>query len=176
MNRDKIITAAVAAAVAVGVVALVRDGDVGQRPADTRKHRKHESKLVELEDGGRGYAYPTTFDCDGGTEWVRADGGTTPIDIGDAGVQIWKTATCTEYLVTDVAPCVRAREDAGMCWRTSVDGGAAFFGFDNRFPREEMHPSSTRCQPVACSVVAGEDAEEDEDAHLARERKQRKGQ
>ena len=150
MNRDKIITAAVAAAVAVGVVALVRDGDVGQRPADTRKHHKHESKLVELEDGGRGYAYPTTFDCDGGT--------------------------CTEYLVTDTAPCVRAREDAGMCWRTGRDGGAAFFGFDNRFPREEMHPSSTRCQPVACSVVAGEDAEEDEDAHLARERKQRKGQ
>ena len=162
MNRDRIITAAVAAAVAVGVVALVRDGDVGQRPADTRKHHKHESKLVELEDGGRGYAYPTTFDCDGGTRLERDDGGL---------VQVWQLATCTEYLVTDVAPCVRAREDAGNCWRRTSDGGSTFSGWDNRFPVEEAVGSG--CQPVACSVVAGEDAEEDEDVHLERERAKR---
>lgn len=146
MNRDRLLTAAVVAAVAVGLVVTVRPDDLGERPADTRVHRRGESKLVELADGGRGYAYPTTLD----------DGG-------------------TEYVITETAPCVRAREDAGLCWRLDTDGGARFFGWDNRFPREDMHPSSTACQPVACSVVAGDDAEEDEDAHLARERAQRGG-
>lgn len=142
MNRDRIITASLAAAVAVGVVARVRDSDLDVRQAGARIERKHESKLVELEDGGKGYAYPTTLD----------DGG-------------------SEYLVTDTAPCVRAREDAGLCWRLDVDGGAMDFGLYNRFPAEEA--VGTGCQPVACSVVAGENAEEDEGAHLERERKQR---
>lgn len=142
MNRDRIISAALAAAVAVGVVVLVRDEDLGKRPIDARIHHKGESKLLELPDGGKGYSYPTTLE----------DGG-------------------TEYLVTDVAPCVRAPADGGECLRLLDDGGAAFFGALNRFPREQAVGAS--CEPVACSVVAGENADEDEDAHLERERKQR---
>lgn len=143
MTRDRIISAALAAAVAVGVVVLVRDEDLGERPADDgRIHHQREAALVELSDAGRGYAYPTTL----------VDGG-------------------TEHLVTSEAPCVRSKADAGLCWSNDVDGGARFFGFDNRFPREDMHPSSSRCQPVACLVTAGEDAAEDEDVKLERRRR-----
>lgn len=137
MNRDRIIAAAAAAAVAAGVLVSLSDSDLGAAPQDGRAERPQESKLVELPDAGKGYAYPATL----------PDGG-------------------TEYVVTDVAPCVRARADAGMCWRVDEDGGARFFGWDNRFQREDMHPSSSLCQPVACSIVAGENAEEDEDVRL----------
>lgn len=170
MTRDKLLAAA-ALAVSLGVLVSLSDADVGERPVDGRIHHKGESKLLELPDGGKGYSYPTTFDCDGGTEWVREDGGSTPIDIGDAGTQVWKIATCTEYLVTDVAPCVRAPADGGECLRLLDDGGAAFFGALNRFPREQAVGAS--CEPVACSVVAGEDPNEDEGARIRRQRGRR---
>lgn len=143
MNRDRIISAALAAAVAVGVVALVRDEDLGERPLDDgRTHYHREATLIELPDAGKGYAYPSTL-TDGGTEW----------------------------LVTSVAPCVRARPDGGQCLRREPDGGARDFGVNNRFPREDAVGDG--CQPVACLVTAGDDADEDEDERLERERRRR---
>lgn len=141
MTRDKLLAAA-ALAVSLGVLVSLSDADVGERPIDGRIHHKGESKLLELPDGGKGYSYPTTLE----------DGG-------------------TEYLVTDVAPCVRAPADGGECLRLLDDGGAAFFGALNRFPREQAVGAS--CEPVACSVVAGEDPNEDEGARIRRQRGRR---
>lgn len=141
MTRDRIITAALVASLAAGAFVVVNDEDVGERPLDGRILHLSDSKLVELGDGGKGYVYPATLE----------DGG-------------------TDYLIADQAPCRRSLPDAGACWRLDVDGGPRFFGFLNRFPVEDMHPSSTACQPVACSVVAGEDADEDESVTLERRR------
>lgn len=140
MNRDRIIAAAAAAAVAAGVLVSLSDSDLGATPQDGRAERPQESKLVELPDAGKGYAYPATL----------PDGG-------------------TEYVVTDVAPCVRAVREDNSCLRRTEDGGARFFGLLNRFSREEAVGGG--CQPVACSVVAGEDADEDEDVKLERRRR-----
>jgi len=143
MNRDRIITALAAAAVASGLLVALSANDLGQRPDDGRKHRRGESKLVEL-DGGRAYAYP--------------------VDLDDGG---------TEYLVTETAPCVRRPVGAPVsaCLRREPDGGARDFGELNRFPAEEAVGAG--CQGVACSVVAGEDSLEDENVRLQRERGRR---
>ena len=144
MTRDRIITALAAAAVASGLLVALSADDLGNRPDDGRKHRKGESKVVEL-DGGKAYVYPT--------------------DLEDGG---------TEFLVTTDAPCRRSLPDAGRCWRRDADGGARDFGAFNRFPVEDMHPSSTHCGSCACSVVSGDDSLEDEDARLVREKARRK--
>lgn len=143
MNRDRIVPVAVVAAVAAGVLVALSQGDVGNRPDDNRRHRRGESKLVEL-DGGKAYAYPT--------------------DLDDGGV---------EYVVTTEAPCVRrpAGAPVASCKRREPDGGARDFGALNRFPRVEAVGDG--CEGVACSIVFGEDSLESEDVKLERERGRR---
>lgn len=145
--RDRIVPVAVVAAVAAGVLVSLSSSDVGERPDTGRRHRLGESKLLALPDGGKGYGYPADLDCDGGT--------------------------CTEYLVTDIAPCVRRPAGAPVesCLRREPDGGARDFGESNRFPRDEAVGAG--CEGVACSVVAGEDSIESEDVRLAWERSKR---
>lgn len=70
-----------------------------------------------------------------------------------------------------VAPdCVRRPEGRAVasCLRREADGGSRDFGALNRFPVSEAVGAG--CQPCACAVYAGEDAEEDEDARLTREK------
>ncbi len=116
---------------AAGYVVTLRPVDVGPLVAVTNE-RPMESRAVRLPDGGRGYAYPAT----------GPDGG--PV-----------------LVLTDVAPCVRLA--AGMpeasCRRRTPDGGSRTFGTLNRFPASESVGGG--CQPVACSVVFGENADEE---------------
>lgn len=139
MNRDKVIAAAALAAVVVGALVSLQPDDLGERPVTGRVPRLGESKLVLLPDGGKGYSYPAYLE----------DGG-------------------QEYLVTDEAPCVRRA--VGMpessCRRRLEDGGAFDFGELNRFPATEAVGEG--CEPVACSVVAGENADEPEDERIRR--------
>ena len=140
MNRDKVIAAAALAAVAVGALVALQPDDLGERPQVQRVLRPDESKLVLLPDGGKGYSVPASLE--------------------DGGV---------EYLVTDSAPCVRRA--AGMpveSCRRATDAGAVDFGALNRFPASEAVGGG--CEPVACSVVLGEDADEAEDDKVQRMR------
>jgi hypothetical protein len=45
-----------------------------------------------------------------------------------------------------------------VCLRRTEDGGTRDFGTLNRFPADEAVGAS--CEPVACSIVLGEDADE----------------
>lgn len=143
MNRDKIIAAAALAAVAVGVAVGLRDADLAERGASGRA-RMGESKVVELPDAGVGYAYP--------------------VDLDDGG---------TEYRVTDAAPCVRRPEGAPVasCLRREPDGGARDFGDLNRFPASEAVGAG--CEPVACSIVFGENDREPDIEKVKRARSRR---
>lgn len=135
--------AAAALAVSLGVLVSLSDSDVGERPLD-----------------------------DGRTHHYRE---ATLIELPDAGKGYVYPSTLTdggaEWLVTSEAPCVRARPDGGQCLRREADGGARDFGVNNRFPREDAVGNG--CQPVACLVTAGDDADEDEDVRLERERSKR---
>lgn len=143
-DKSKVVASLTVAAVAAGVLVALAEGDLGAR-APTSRARLGESKLVELPDAGKGYAYPS--------------------DLDDGGM---------EYLVTDEAPYRRSLPDAGRCWLTGEDGGAVFPGDFNRFHVAQMHPSSTHCDGVAGSVVSGvDDPDEDEGVRLARERSKR---
>lgn len=143
MARDRILPLSVVAAVAAGVLVALSQGDLGNRPDDSRRHRKGESRLVEL-DGGKAYAYPT--------------------DLDDGGV---------EYVVVTQAPCVRRPEGAPVesCLRREPDGGSRDFGALNRFPREEAVGAG--CEGVACSIVFGEDSLESDDVKLERKWRER---
>ncbi len=143
--NQRVITAVAVAAVAVGALVALSDSDLGTAPQDSRRLRLAESKLVELPDGGKGYVLPA--------------------DLEDGGV---------EYLTTDAAPCARRRPGLlGTCLRRSADGGTVDPGDYNRFPSSEA--VGVGCEGVACSVVAGEDADESEDVRLERERQRRDG-
>lgn len=141
--RDRILPIATVALAAVStglVVALSQDGDLGERGASGRA-RLGESKVVELPDAGVGYAYP--------------------VDLDDGG---------TSYRATDAAPCVRRPEGAPVesCLRRELDGGARDFGALNRFPASEAVGAG--CEPVACSIVSGEDHREPDAAKAQRAR------
>lgn len=57
--------------------------------------------------------------------------------------------------------CVRAKLDAGLtCLRTGPDGGPSSFGDRNVYRRVDAINPAT-CEPVECSIVAGEDPEAD---------------
>lgn len=141
--RDKIIAAAALAAVAVGVAVGLRDSDFAERGQSGRA-RLGESKVVELPDAGLGYAYP--------------------VDLDDGGII---------YRVSDAAPCVRRPEGAPVasCLRREPDGGARDFGASNRFAASEAVGAG--CEPVACSVVSGEDSNEADTAKVKRARSRR---
>lgn len=102
--------------------------------------RLQPEKIVALRDGGSSCA----------AEYRSTDGG----------------------LATRITPCdcVRRLADAGVtaCRRVLEDGGAIDFGALNRFPADAS--VGTRCQRVACSVYAGEDADEEESVKVARQR------
>jgi len=67
------------------------------------------------------------------------------------------TATCLKPfpLAFIAPPCVRPASDGGTCWRSDGDGGAYSFGEGNVFPSGEAVGDS--CEPVECSVYAGDD-------------------
>lgn len=98
------------------------------------------TKVVPLRDGGTAYA-----------QRVRA------VDGGEA-VRIVQ------------ADCVRRLADAGVvgCRRALVDGGVVDQGALNRFPVDAG--VGTRCQRVACSVYAGDSADDEETALVERTR------
>ena len=143
MNRDRIIAAAALAAVSTGLVVALSQDDLSERGASGRA-RLGESKVVELPDAGVGYAYP--------------------VDLDDGGV---------EFRVTSDAPCVRRPEGAPVasCLRRESDGGSRDFGTLNRFPADEAVGAS--CEPVACSIVFGEDDAEADAAKVERARSRR---
>lgn len=145
MNNNRIISIAIVASVAAGIVVFVQQQDLGEPTIEPGiVYNTRNATLIELPDSGVGYSYPSILE--------------------DGGVQ---------YLITDQAPCVRAKQDAGMCWRVSLDGGQQFFGFNNRFPVQNMHPSSTLCQPVACLVVFGQNDMQDQVVTIERQRANR---
>lgn len=147
--------AGIAAAItlaAVGAVALkgVDTADVkpitdALKPLDEQREKALEpSKLAVLEDGGLAYAVDARI-ADGGVELRRVSPGCVRRPVG--------------VRPTD---CQRATFDLGGK-PVVVDPGEL-----NRFPVAEA--VGARCQPVACSVYAGEDADADETGRV-RERK-----
>lgn len=129
----RVLTAAAVAVVsALASVAVLRQPDIDSQTRAVINERPMESKAVVLPDGGPGYVWPA----------MLLDGGGT-------------------LVLSDVAPCVRRPSGVlvNAC-RRRVDGGSARdFGDMNRFPASEA--IGTGCQPVACSVVFGEDANND---------------
>lgn len=98
------------------------------------------TKLALLDDGGKVYV----------------------VDIQtDAGVQtvISKTPGCVRRL---------AGAAAHLCMFQLDDGGLVDQGELNRIP--ESRGVGPGCAPAACSVMQNEDADEDEDEHIAREK------
>lgn len=130
----RVLTAAAVAVVsALASVAVLRQSDIDAQTRAVINERPMESKAVVLPDGGPGYVWPATLASDGGRTLV----------------------------LSEVAPCVRrpAGALANACRRRTEDGGARDFGGLNRFPVSEA--IGTGCQPVACSVVFGEDSNND---------------
>lgn len=99
------------------------------------------SKLAVLPDAGKAYVIEVEV--------------TT-----DAGVEV-------KTLITKTPGCVRKMQDKDDCSRI-VDSKPVDFGVLNRFPANEAVGAD--CKPVACSVYLGENADEDEDARLIREK------
>jgi len=64
-------------------------------------------------------------------------------------------------LLVDAPSCVRRPTKHADCWRREPDGGARDFGVLNRFRASEA--VGPECEPVACAVLAGEDADGAED-------------
>ena len=128
-------------AASAGIVALlgavITAGIVGIEAKDAPPVKVSEaasvSEAVALADGGIGYLGV-----------VEVDGGRTAV------------------LLT-AAPCVRRRADAGSpaeCMARSEDGGTRDPGPLNRFPASLA--VGLKCQPVACAVTAGENADGEE--------------
>ena len=138
--NQRVITAVAVAAIASGALVWLAPEDLGDAPDVPMVPHPELSRVVGLPDGGKGYVLPADLE-DGGTEW----------------------------LVTSVAPCVRRPVDAGaQCLRRIADGGVVDFGTLNRFPAADAFGEG--CEGVACTVIAGQDADESEDAYLARMR------
>lgn len=64
-------------------------------------------------------------------------------------------------LLADTPSCVRKPTKAADCRRRELDGGSYDFGLLNRFRASEAVGAG--CEPVACAVMAGEDADAAED-------------
>lgn len=60
-------------------------------------------------------------------------------------------------LLVDTPSCVRRPTKDADCRRREPDGGARDFGVLNRFRASEAVGAG--CEPVACAVMAGEDAD-----------------
>lgn len=131
----RILTAAAFAVVSVAAsVALLSPADVSAQLEAVFDERIEESKAVLLPDGGKGYVWPATL----------SDGGDTMV-------------------VSDSAPCVRRPlgVSADSCGRLFVDAGIIVDpGALNRFPATQA--AGWTCQPVACSVVSGENPDNPE--------------
>ena len=91
---------------------------------------------------------------DGGVGYVYA------VDLPDGG---------SEVVATETAPCARRPVGVAVSLCRRLDGGDQ--GALNRYPSDTL--TGAGCQPVACSLYAGEDAAEDEATHLARDRTRR---
>lgn len=132
--RARAALAAVGVVVVGGVSYLVsRDTERQGPPVEVQARILGPTRRVHLDDGGKQYVVEVETE-DGGREWREA-----------------------------VPPgCVRrpAGAPVASCLRRTEDGGARDFGELNRFPVADA--VGTGCQPVACSVVAGEDAEAEE--------------
>lgn len=127
----RILTAAAVAVVsAMASLAIVRQSDIEPSLQPVINERLMESKSVILPDGGLGYSWPA----------MLLDGGSTVV-------------------ISDVAPCVRRPTGVlvNACRRRISGGNTQDFGDLNRFPASEA--IGTGCQPVACSVVFGENAD-----------------
>lgn len=131
----RVLTAAAVAVVSVasGVLVLTA-GQIAPSPVTVINERPGESKAIVLPDGGRGYFWPATLVSDGGGTLV----------------------------LSEVAPCVRRPLGASVesCSRLLSDAGIIDPGALNRFPATEA--VGWTCQPVACSVVAGENPDNPE--------------
>lgn len=89
---------------------------------------------------------------------------------GGLGYSFLADAADGGVLITDVAPCARRPADGGLC--VFVLGGALAPPLA-RYPAALL--TGVSCQPVACAVWSGEDPDEDEAVHLAREKALRDG-
>lgn len=111
-----------------------------EKPREVQDVALEPSKVVPLRDGGTGYV-----------QRVRV------VDGGEA--------------IRLVAPeCARRLADAGVnaCRRRIEDGGSVDPGALNRFSADAS--VGVRCQLVACSIYAGEAADEEETVLVARTR------
>lgn len=136
MEPSKIVgLAAVATAVVVAVVAALPEKTLVR--GDIVSESPHESKVSWLEDGTKVYRVPVRL-RDGGAAYDE------------------KSAL--------EAPCKRRPRDAKDCNRTytDIDGREVIEQAPelNRYHASQM--SGADCEPVACSVWLGDDAEADE--------------
>lgn len=131
-----------AATLALAAVLAVAVIDGGTKPeAGAKRAPGARTMLAVKPDGGKGYV--VLVELDGGVQEVRE--AATP-------------------------GCVRRPQGAppATCRRRTEDGGVVDPGDLNRFA--EADAVGPGCQPVACTVFIKEDAEEDEDARIVRER------
>lgn len=135
MNSKAKATLATVGIVLVGGVSYLASLDSSEPgpPVEVRARVVGLTRHVEYEDGGGAYV----------VEVETEDGGREEREAPSPG-------------------CVRRPVAAPVeaCLRRLPDGGAHDFGALNRFP--EADAVGTGCQPVACSVVAGEDADGEE--------------
>ena len=135
-ENEKILAAAALAVVLAGGVAVSLDGadegDLRGEPGTVAGRVVSPDYATELPDGAVGYA--VQVETDAGITWSRK-----------------------------AAPgCVRRRAGAPVaaCRRRLSDGGTTDPGDLNRFPAAEG--VGGQCQPVACAVFAGDDADAEE--------------
>lgn len=135
MENAKIAAIITAAALAIGGAALIFDTkDIEETPQiEVSKEEFVDEKLLALPDGGASYLRSVRL-IDGGIGQVIRD-----------------TPGCKRRPVA--AP-------KGSCRLQLPDGGQRDPGDLNRYPASDM--VGIGCRPVACSVFAGEDADEDE--------------
>lgn len=122
------------------VTTAVVIADGSEEPRVAQDVDLEPEKLALLRDGGAGYLVRVTTQ-DGGSA-VRST----------------------------TARCVRRLADAGVnaCRRVQSDGGLVDPGTLNRFQADAS--VGTRCQSVACSVYAGDDADGEETERVNRVR------
>lgn len=132
--RARASLAAVGVVVVGGVGYLVSlDTERQGPPVEVQARILGPTRRVHLDDGGKQYV--------------------VEVETGDGG---------REWRETMPPGCVRrpAGAPVASCMRRTEDGGARDFGELNRFQASDAVGAG--CRPVACSVVAGEDAEAEE--------------
>lgn len=187
METSKIVGLAAVATGAVMVVALAVLPERQLVRGDIFTESPHESKVAWLEDGGKVYRVPVVM-RDGGRDYdektaAEAPCKRAPKDIVSEspheskvawlpdGTRVYRVpvrlrdggAAYDEKSALE-APCKRRPRDAKDCNRTytDIDGREVIEQAPelNRYHASQM--SGADCEPVACSVWLGDDAEADE--------------